>query len=140
MARFTAIAMLALVLVLGACAGGGGMEDESKVSQQFALSEDALAKMGFEPVYAKTSATYDDLKKLPQHSVIFHSYQGKYRYLYVDTELCGCVYVGNRVDYQRYQAFLLEQHYTEVPYDAIDMSDTIPQGLNQWGPFYDSTD
>ena len=138
LARFTASAVLALVLC--ACAGGGGMGDESKVSQQFALSEETLAKMGFEPVYAKTPAMYADLKKLPQHSVVFHSYQGKYRYLYVDTELCGCVYVGNRLDYQRYQAFLLEQHYTEVPYNAIDVSDTIPQGLNQWGPFYDSTD
>ena len=133
------MAGVVLALVLSACAGGGGMEDESKVSQQFALSEETLTKVGFEPVYAKTPAQYADLNKLPQHSVIFHSYQGRYRYLYVDTELCGCVYVGDRLDYQRYQAFLIQQHYTEVPYDAVDVSDTIPQGLNQWGPFYDST-
>lgn len=116
------------------------MHDESKVSEQFAVSEETLAKLGFEPVYAKTPATFDDLKSLPQHSVIFHSYQGRYRYLYVDTELCGCVYVGDRADYQRYQALLMQQHSIVEPYDAFDVSNTIPQGLNQWGPYYDSVD
>jgi hypothetical protein len=134
------MAGIVFALTLSACTNGGVMQDESKVSEQFAESEQMLAKVGFQPVYAKTPATYADLKNLPQHSVIFHSYQGNYRYLYVDTELCGCVYVGNRIAYQRYQDFLIQQRVTEIPYSAIDISEMVPSGLNQWGPWYGSAD
>jgi hypothetical protein len=140
--RFTRLFVAGAVaaLALTACAGGSGMDNEAEVSQQFAKTEEMLAKAGFQPVYAKNPATYADLKKLPQHSVIFHSYKENYRYLYVDTDLCGCVYVGNRPAYQRYQDFLMEQKVAVLPYNALDVSETIPSGLNQWGPFYSSAE
>jgi hypothetical protein len=56
---------IVFALTLSACTNGGVMQNESKVSEQFAKSEEMLAKVGFQPVYAKTPATYADLKKLP---------------------------------------------------------------------------
>ena len=128
------------VLTLAACSGSGGMSNEAEVSQQFANTEELLSKAGFQPIYAKNPATYADLKKLPQHSVVFHSYKANYRYLYVDTDLCGCVYVGNRLAYQRYQDFLRQQNVAVLPYSALDVSETIPSGLNEWGPSYSSAE
>jgi len=109
------IGAVAFALILSACSNGSStqidgisMSGESKPNEQVAEVEERLAGVGFEPHYAGTPKSYAEIKSLPQHSLVYHEYQGQYHYVYADIELCGCVYVGDQIAYQRYQEMLAQ--------------------------------
>lgn len=130
------VASVVFVLGLSACSNSGMTSDGDKPTEKVAEMEETLAGVGFEPLYAKTRKNYAAVKSLPQHTLVFHEYQNKYRYVYADAELCGCVYVGDRRAYQHYQAMVRQQHQTDMQIDATALSGVVSTEWNDWGPWY----
>lgn len=132
-----AVAAVAFALALTACGNGGPMQEDDQPTQQFAKMEQALADAGFQAHYARAPKTFADIKKLPQHSLLFHQYQGRYRYVYADTELCGCVYIGNRSAYLSYRAMLEQEAISDLQSDAVVLNEPMASDWSGWGPWYD---
>lgn len=124
-------------MALSACNNGSLMQAESNPVEHVAKMEQTLAGVGFKPLYAKTPKTYAAIKSLPQHSLVFHEYQNQYRYVYADTELCGCVYIGDRNAYQRYQEMLKQENISDLQSDAAVLNQPLSSDWTGWGPWYD---
>lgn len=130
-----ALFMACASFFLTACAGGGQMETKTGDSEQIAQMEQNLTKAGFQPLYADTANKFARLRKLPQHKVVLHQVAGKYRYVYADELVCGCLYAGNKAAYQRLQAAVAQGQELQAQAAAFDTEDSEPwQG---WGPWYD---
>jgi len=132
-----AVAAAAITLALTACSNGGLMQADSQPSQKYATMEQTLEAAGFQAHYAKTPKALTEIKKLPQHSLLFHQYQGRYRYVYADTDLCGCVYIGNQSDYSKYQAMLRQGAISHLQSDAAVLNEPMATDWSGWGPWYD---
>lgn len=134
-----ALTMVVVALAVSACSNGGLTQVESKPSEQIAKMEEVLAGVGFEPHYAKTQKNFDVIKSLPQHTLMFHEYRKSYRYVYADSQLCGCIYVGDKEAYRRYQEMRGQNDILDLQAEAAVFSDTPASGWDEWGPWYDST-
>jgi len=141
-----AAAATAFTLVLPACTDGTAMQvdgisllPEAKPAEQVAKMEQTLAAMGFQAHYAGTPKVFAAIKKLPQHTLGFEEFQNRYRYVYADIEVCGCVYIGDRAAYQRYQAMLMQEGISDLQSEAEMMNAPLSADWTGWGPWYDPT-
>jgi hypothetical protein len=125
-------------VTLSACPSGNLLKPEVKPTEQVAKMEETLAGVGFEAHYATTSKTFAAIKSLPQHTLGLNRYQNQYRYVYADAELCGCVFIGNRIAYQRYREMLMQQGNFDLQIEATELTDPLPSDWTDWGPWYDA--
>lgn len=68
--------------------------------------EKMLAAAGFEKNLADTPEKMDKILALTQRMVVPHLEDGKVYYVYADGTICGCVYVGDELDYERFKSML----------------------------------
>lgn len=106
-------------------------------SQQIQSKEDHLAAAGFAVKAASTPKQQTMLNSLPQHRFIKRVKGDKVFYVYADTAVCDCLYVGDQAAYDHYQqyrqakALADEQQMTAIEYQNAEWD---WGGWGPWGP------
>ncbi|MCB2226523.1 MAG: hypothetical protein KQH53_07570 [Desulfarculaceae bacterium] len=96
-----------------------------------------LVASGFNIQNPKTPAQKAHLDSLPQHKIFKIKRQGQDWYVYADAGGCGCLYVGDYADYQRYRDRAWE-HYLATGQERLEYISgdrTTSGGWNDWGPW-----
>jgi hypothetical protein len=91
------ISLFAFVGLLSACA-----EVEEK--------EQLLSASGFTMKYADTPEELNHLKLQVQHEIISYSKKGETYFVYADTSICQCMYVGDSIAYQQFLHLQAQQN------------------------------
>jgi hypothetical protein len=65
--------------------------------------EGLLTTAGFQKNLADTPEKMEKIQALTQRMVVPHLDDGKVFYVYADAANCGCVYVGDELDYERFK-------------------------------------
>jgi hypothetical protein len=73
-----------------------------------AAKEQLLSAAGFSMKYADTQEKLDHLKLQEQHKIIPYIKDGKSYFVYADTELCQCMYIGDDAAYQHYNSLQVQ--------------------------------
>lgn len=120
------LTVLALCLSATACAG---------TSRNAANKEDMLAAAGFKSVPANTPARQQAMQSLPPHKFVRQVKDDRAMYVYADTTICNCLYVGGEKAYSNYRTGLRNRQ--------IDDQATIPSDISmvhwdwaQWAAGY----
>ncbi|MCF8031555.1 MAG: hypothetical protein K9K66_01825 [Desulfarculaceae bacterium] len=98
---------------------------------------EVLITADFEIQNADTPAQKAHLNSLPQHKIFKIKRQGKDWYVYADAKGCGCLYVGDYEDYQRYKDQAWE-HYLQTGQERLEYVSgdrKTSGGWNDWGPW-----
>jgi hypothetical protein len=121
-----ALVPVAAFLVLGGCAA---LQRDSVQS-----TENHLAASGFTVIPANTPARQAMLASLPPERVSQRIEGAHVSYLYADTILCKCLYVGGQRAWGRYQADAQARRLARDQIDAAEMNDNDMGGWD-WGPW-----
>ena len=68
--------------------------------------EGMLVTAGFQKTLADTPEKMEKIMGLTQRMVVPHLEDEKVYYVYADATVCGCVYVGDELDYERFKSML----------------------------------
>jgi hypothetical protein len=122
--------MVVLGLVLMGCAGGGSVSLSPPVPAP-QTAEQLLSAAGFQQVIPTTLAQRTKFLNMPQKQIFLISKGPKVSYVYADASGCGCLYAGNRQNYQNFQKLLREAQIAAEQYQAAQMAEW---DWNTWGP------
>jgi hypothetical protein len=98
------------------------------------LQEDDLSAAGFSVIVADTTERQDMLSRLPPNHFVQRVSADIVHYVYADTTVCGCLYIGTQQDFEQYvsnQRLDLEQA-TRIAY--LDYYDAA-WNWDAWGPW-----
>jgi hypothetical protein len=126
--------VLVLGLVFIGCAGGSASMSPQVPAPQTA--EQLLAASGFKQIYPATPAQQARLRNMPQKQVFLISKGPKVYYVYADATGCGCLYAGNRQNYQNFQNLLTQAQIAAEQYQAAQMA---AWDWDAWGPNWGET-
>lgn len=105
-ASHRAAAMMALALLVGACANSDGAAPETG---------DQLTATGFVQRKADSPERVAALQSLPPHQFVLRNSNGSVKYLYADPIACDCIYVGGQRAYNLYR----QRMAPSVPADQL---------------------
>jgi hypothetical protein len=112
--------------VLGAC---------QTAPPDIGAREDQLAAAGFVMKPANTPERQAMLGRLPAHQFLVRQNGGTTHYVYADSLVCDCLYVGTQQAYDQYRANQLAQHLAdERQLAAITYADAT-WSWGTWGPW-----
>jgi len=67
--------------------------------------------------------------------IISHQRNGKPYFVYADTQVCKCLYVGVEAAYQRYQKLLVERKIAADRRMTAEMNMDAAMDWDMWGPW-----
>jgi hypothetical protein len=104
-------------------------------TSRVAYKEDMLAASGFKSVPANTPARQQAMRSLPPHRFMREAKGGRVMYVYADTTICNCLYVGGEKAYNTYRAGLRNRQLDEQSTIPSDMS-MVHWDWAQWAAGY----
>jgi hypothetical protein len=114
----------------------------SGCAAQIAQKEDMLAAAGFSYRPATTPQAAAALKALPPHKFIHQMRNGQPIWIYADPSICGCLYAGNEVAYQRYRQMVFQKQIVDQQTQAAIINQNAAMEQNAammnwavWGPW-----
>lgn len=117
---------LLLTAVLGAC---------QSMPPDVGAHEDALAAAGFIVRPANTPQRQAMIARLPQHQFVIRQNGDTIHYVYADSTVCGCLYVGTQQAYDQYKANQLAQHIADENQLAAQAYNDAAWNWQMWGPW-----
>ena len=121
--RITLLKSIAIITVLGFALAGCAAVEKNDASD----TEEMLAAAGFKMRPADTPEKLAHLQSLTQRKLISHDRDGKVYFVFADADFCKCLYVGNQMDFQRYQNLSVSQNMAQ-------MNAAAPMDWGMWGP------
>jgi hypothetical protein len=128
-----------LTVVMAAFALGGCT---STVVQK----EDMLAAAGFTYRPANTPQTAAALKAMPPHRFIPQTRNGRTVWVYADPTICGCLYAGDDIAYQRFKQEVFQKQLADEQALTAEANQQAAMEQNAaavqwdvwgpWAPFY----
>lgn len=109
-------------LVLAAC---------QSPQQKIAKKEDMLVASGFKFLPVNTPARQAEFKQLPQNRFSRETRDGRTFYVYPDSMVCGCLYVGDQKAYGTYNFNLLKKNLADEQAEAANAL----TATWDWGPW-----
>ena len=121
---------LLLALLLGATLGGC-----QTTPPDIGAHEDTLAAAGFTMRPASTPQRQAMIARLPQHQFVIRQNGDAVHYVYADSTVCGCLYVGTQQAYDQYRATQLAQHIADANQLAAQEYSDAAWNWEMWGPW-----
>jgi hypothetical protein len=100
----TTIRKIMVLLMVGSLAGCAAMREGEAIR-----TEDLLVAAGFDTTPLDTDARARGLDDLPPLTMVARPDDGKAAFYYADPYRCGCLYVGDRRAYAKYQQLTREE-------------------------------
>lgn len=117
----------ALLIVVAGCA--------SMQRNEAAGTEQLLAAAGFHVQLADTPKKVAQVKALPQHRLFPQMRDGKLYYVYADSSLCACIYIGTEKNYQQFERLAVKERIAEDQRVAAQMNANAAMDWSMWGPW-----
>jgi hypothetical protein len=124
--RLTAGCLLLATLFLAACQSG---------PPDIGAHEDSLAAAGFVMRPASTPERQAMIARLPQHQFVIRQNGDVIHYVYADSTVCGCLYVGTQQAYDQYRSNQLAQHIADQNQLAAQEYNDAAWNWEMWGPW-----
>ena len=119
-------AALAACLLIAACA---------TPQQRAENRENLLTAAGFTAQPANTPERVASLRALPANKVVQRTRGETVRYVYADSLVCGCLYVGDQAAYGRYQQEVFQRRLANEQAMTAQMNQ-MAWDDGPWGPMY----
>jgi hypothetical protein len=97
--------------------------------------EDSLAAAGFIMRPASTPERQAMIARLPQHQFVIRQNGDVVHYVYADSTVCGCLYVGTQQAYDQYRSNQLAQHIADQNALAAQQYNDVAWNWAMWGPW-----
>lgn len=97
--------------------------------------EDTLAAAGFIMRPASTPERQAMIARLPQHQFVIRQNGAAIHYVYADSTVCGCLYVGTQQAYDQYRSKQLAQHIADENQLAARQYSDAAWNWEMWGPW-----
>jgi len=119
------LAMMGLCLAVAAC---------NNPSRTVASNEDMMAASGFKIVPVNTPAREAAFKNLPPHQFVRQTKDGRPIYLYADSSICGCLYVGGQKAYGTYNQRRLAKRVADQQLQDVQEQNMIASesAMSSW--------
>ena len=124
--RLTLGCLLLASVVLGAC---------QSTPPDIGAHEDSLAAAGFIMRPASTPERQAMIARLPQHQFVIRQNGDVVHYVYADSTVCGCLYVGTQQAYDQYRSNQLAQHIADQNQLAAQEYNDAAWNWEMWGPW-----
>ena len=121
-------ALLAVTLVLAGCA--------SRERRYADANEQGLAAAGFQQRLADTPEKRAHLQTLIQQKILVYKVQGRLVYVWADVKTCGCLYIGNEAQFQKYERLGLEQKLEQERRTTAEENEAASLFSETWGLGY----
>jgi hypothetical protein len=119
-----AAALLLTICGLGAC-------ETQRVEER----EDLLSAAGFIVRPANTPERKDMLARLPPHKFVQRVNGDVVHYVYADSLVCGCLYVGTQQAYNQFKANQLQQNLADEQQMTAQTYSDAAWNWGAWGPW-----
>jgi len=135
--RLTLCGLVILCLALAGCGGGGGGGGTGMRAQQqapaTASKTDLLLAAGFKQITPSTPELKARLQAMPQRQIFMASKGPKLFYVYADAAGCGCLYAGNKEQFQAYQKLAAQARLAAEEISAARIDESMNMGWDEWG-------
>lgn len=122
------VVLLAVTLVLAGCA--------SRERRYAVANEQGLAAAGFQMRLADTPAKQAHLQAMTQRKILVYKIQNQLVYVWADSQVCQCLYVGNEAQFQTYERLGVEQKLGLERQTATEENEAATLFSETWGPSY----
>lgn len=121
--------------LLSALLGMAALAACATAPPDYGAYESNLAAAGFAMKPANTPQRQAMLARLPQHRFVMRQNGDAIHYVYADSVVCDCLYVGNQQAFNQYKANQMQQQYIDQrQLIALTYSDAA-WSWDAWGPW-----